>query len=93
VTNGATAVTRTRAAEYRNLAQGCLELARSVSTEEARLALIGMASRWFQLAQDQDDESADLVGGSVPAIPMESPRPAVQQQQQQVQPKAKDKED
>jgi hypothetical protein len=84
-------VIRTTAAKYRRLTQGCLELARSASTEEVRLTLIGMASRWFQLAEAQADESV-LVKEAVPTIPAESPQQAVAQQQQQVQPKDEDKE-
>jgi hypothetical protein len=69
---GRQAVTRTTAAKYRRLAQGCLELARSASTEEARLTLIGMASRWFQLAEAQADESV-LITGAVPINPRRVP--------------------
>ena len=78
-----------RAEEYRKLAQGCLALAKSVSTEEARLALMGMATRWLQLAEQQTDEAADI---QVPPTTTQSVQP-VAQQQQQVQSKDNDKKE
>jgi hypothetical protein len=75
------AMTRTRAEEYRRLAEECLAAVRMVSTEEARAALIERAELWFRLAKEQDDESAVEGSESQPAA----------QQQQQVQPKDDDK--
>jgi hypothetical protein len=67
-----------------------LALAKSVSTEEARIALIGMASRWLRLAEEQADGSADL-GVTVPPTSTETAQPPAQQQQQ-IQPKDDDKD-
>ena len=43
-----------RADEYRRLAQECLTIARAVTTEEAKFALIEMARVRARLAEDQD---------------------------------------
>jgi hypothetical protein len=72
-------VTRARAVEYRRFAQQCLGLARSVSTEEARVLLVDMAVHWLRLAEEQEEESTSV-------------EPAAQQQQQ-VQPKDDDKKE
>ena len=76
-------MTREAAAEYRRLAQGCLELAQHLLTEEAHLALIVMASNWLRLAEQQDRKVANI---TAPPSPTEHAQP-VTQQQQQVQPK------
>jgi hypothetical protein len=81
-------MTRNRAEEYRRLAQECLTAARTVSTEEARTALIERAKLWFRLAEEQDDEGA-AIQGSVPPIAAEESQSAAQQQQQ-IQPKDDD---
>jgi hypothetical protein len=81
-------MTRARAEEYRRLGQECLTTARTVSTEEARAALIERAEFWFRLAKDQD-ESPTIEGLVPPIAPGESQPTA--QQQQQVQPKDDDK--
>jgi hypothetical protein len=47
-------VTRRTAREYRRLAQECRAMARSVSTEEARAALLEMAQVWLRLAEQQE---------------------------------------
>ena len=72
-------MTRARAEEYRRLAEDCLPLARSASTEDARIAFLESARHWSYLAEQQ--EKGTDVGGPIP--------PA--QQQQQVQPKDEDK--
>src|SRR5262249_5855874 len=46
-----TAVTASKAQEYRRLAQECRTMARSVSTEETRAALLEMAQTWLRLAE------------------------------------------
>ena len=79
-------MTRARAAEYRRLAQECFELARAVSTEEARASLVAMAEIWLRLAEEQD-QSPDF---TVPPSHAEQP---TMQQQQQVQPKDDGKKD
>jgi Holliday junction resolvase-like predicted endonuclease len=85
-TNGATgSVTRTKAEEYRRLAQECLAMARTVSTEEARADLMTMAQVWHRLANEQDQRS-DLAETPAPPPATEQIQPVVQQQQQ-VQPK------
>jgi hypothetical protein len=71
----------TRAEEYRHRAQECLELARSISLETARQALIDMAQSWLRLAQEQE--------ASAPLGEAEPP-PQQQQQQQQQQDQLKD---
>jgi hypothetical protein len=76
-----TAVTGRTAQEYRRLAQECRTMARSVSTEEARAALLDMAQTWLRLAEEQEL--------AVPPAAVEPAQPAIQQQQQ-IQPKADD---
>ena len=82
------AVTRTRAEEYRRLAQECLAMARAVSREEARANLMVMAQVWQRLA-DEQDQGTDLSEVPMPPPPAEPSQPVVQQQQQ-VQPKDDD---
>jgi hypothetical protein len=82
-------VTRTRAEEYRRLAQDCLIAARSASKEDVRAALTEQAEYWRRLAQEQEDEGANI--DLVPPTPVEE-RPAVQQQQQ-VQPEDDEKKE
>src|SRR5262245_35782793 len=53
-TKRARIVTRTRAEEYRRLAQQCLAMARSASTEEGRATLLEAAQSWFRLVEEQD---------------------------------------
>ncbi len=84
-------MTRSKAQEYRRLAQECLTMARTVSTEEARAALLERAEVWLRLANEQDDDSADIEG-PLPPRPVEAARPVVQQQQQ-AQPKTDDKKE
>jgi hypothetical protein len=79
-------VTRARAAEYRRLGQEILAMARSVSSQEARTALMEGAELWFRLAKEQEDEAATLEG-RVPPSSVEDP--PVAQQQQQLQRKDK----
>jgi hypothetical protein len=73
------AMTRARAEEYRRLAEECLTTARTVSTEEARAALIERAEFWSRLAKEQDDESPDI---AVPPTAAGESQPVAQQQQQ-----------
>jgi hypothetical protein len=82
-------VTRTRAEEYRRLAEECRVAAQSAWTEEVRVALLETARGWLRLAEEQD-ASADL-WGSVPPTSVEEARPVVQQQQQ-AQPKDDEKD-
>jgi hypothetical protein len=77
-----TAVTRSTAQEYRRLAQECRVMARSVSTEETRAALLEMAQVWLRLAEERE--------AAIPPRATEQSQPSVQQQQQ-VQPKDEDK--
>ena len=74
-------MTHTRAEEYRRVARECLVAARSASTEEARDTLLEMARNWFRLAQEQDDENANVEGSVPPPAAAES-QPVAQQQQQ-----------
>jgi hypothetical protein len=75
-------VIHTKAQEYRRLANECLAMARSVSTEEARDTLRHMAQVWHRLA-DEQDQGAEL-GSMLPFTAKQTQ--LVVQQQQQVQP-------
>jgi hypothetical protein len=44
------------AARYRRLAHQCLELARTITNQQARAALIEMAQVWQRLAEQQEDK-------------------------------------
>lgn len=79
----------TRAEEYRHRAQECLELARRISLETARQALIDMAQSWLRLAQEQ--EASAPLGEAEP--PPQQQQPQQQQQQQQDQLKDDDKKE
>jgi len=83
-------VTRARAEEYRRLAEDCLPLARSASTEDARIAFLESARHWSYLAEQQE-KGTDVEEPIPPALPAESQSAA--QQQQQVQPKDEDKKE
>ena len=80
---------RTRAEEYRRLAHECLAAARSVASEGLRALLTERAAFWLGLAQEQEDERADLKGPISPSPAQE--RPVVQQQQ--VQPRGDDQDE
>jgi hypothetical protein len=82
-------VTRARAEQYRRLAQECLAAARMAWTGEARIASLEMARSWFRLAEEQDNESANI---AVPPPAAGESQPAAQQQQQ-IQPKDDDKKE
>jgi hypothetical protein len=41
---------------YRDLAQKCVEIARTVPDEKVRASLNRMAQAWLRLAEGQDDE-------------------------------------
>jgi hypothetical protein len=77
-------VAENRASEYRRLARDCLQVAKTVSTEEARLALVEMARVWSRLADEQET-------AAMPPAPPEGSRPVIQQQEQ-VHPKKDGKE-
>jgi len=51
-------VVASREAEYRRLARECQEMARTVTTENARAALIEMAQVWQRLAEEQEASAA-----------------------------------
>ena len=42
--------------DYRELAQKCLEIARTIPDEKVRDSLRNMAQAWLRLAEGQDDE-------------------------------------
>ena len=46
-----------RAAEYRRLAAGCLEVAERMSLREDRARMMEMAQRWVDLAQKAEAEA------------------------------------
>jgi DNA primase len=81
------AVTRTRAEEYRRLAQECFDLAREISRERDRAVVLDMAQSWLRLAEQQ--ETLEEI---TPPPAVEQPQAAVQQQQQ-TQPKDRDKKE
>jgi hypothetical protein len=58
-------------------------------TGEARIASLEMARTWFRLAEEQDNESANI---AVPPTAAGESQPAAQQQQQ-IQPKDDDKKE
>jgi hypothetical protein len=73
-------VTRSRAEEYRQRAQECLDLARKVSLERDRAVVLDIAQGWLRLAEQQEN------------VEEITPPPTVEQpQQQQIQPKDEDK--
>jgi hypothetical protein len=80
-------VTRTRAEEYRRKAQECLDLARQISLERDRAALLDMAQSYLRLAKEQEAQEE-----IIPPPTPEQPQGAAQQQQQ-VQSKDDDKKD
>jgi hypothetical protein len=82
-------MTRERAEHYRRLAEEC-RAQRTVSTNDVRAALVERAKYWLRLAQQQEDESAEIPGSMPPQSPVED-QPVVQQQQ--VQPKNDDKKE
>jgi hypothetical protein len=84
-----TAVTRKKAEEYRQLAQQCLAMARTLSNAEARMSALQMAQVWQRLA-DEQDRNPGLVERPLPPAGGGPIQPIVQQQQQQVQPKDHD---
>ena len=83
-------MTRARAEEYRRLAEDCLPLAHSASTEDARIAFLESARHWSYLAEQQE-KGTDVEGPIPPALPAESQSAA--QQQQQIQPRDEDKKE
>ena len=81
-------VVASREAEYRRLARECLEMARTVTTENARAALIEMAQVWQRLADEQERNPG--LAESPPPPPGGGQIQPIVQQQQQVQPKDDD---
>ena len=77
-------VAKNRAVLYRQRAQECLDLARTLTFGTERQVLIDMAQTWLELAEEQE--------AAIPPIPSGSDQP-VMQQQQQAQPKNDDKEE
>jgi hypothetical protein len=73
-------------ARYRRLARECLEVAHTFPAGERRTVLLQMAQVWQRLAHDYPESSAPL------SHAFEPERPVIQQQQQ-VQPKDKDKKE
>jgi hypothetical protein len=83
-------VTRIKAEEYRRLAQECLAMARTVSTEEARDSLRAMTQVWHRLA-DEQNQGAELAEMPTPPPATEQTQPV--QQQQQIQSKDDDQKE
>jgi hypothetical protein len=73
--------------KYRRHAVECLRIAEGVPDAVNRMLLIDMAQSWLLLAQQSEkNRTTDLVY-ETPPPPGEAGRPAVAQQQQQIQPK------
>jgi len=70
-TNGPKAAVMSKAEEYRQHAQQCLDAAQRIQNAEQQAIMLQIAQRWIHLAEEQDAASS-------------STEPA---QQQQVQPK------
>jgi hypothetical protein len=82
-----------RSDEFRRAAQDCLQLARATSDPGIRASLLLMAQKWFDLADGSPGQGRlDAAIGEFNARQME-PKPAVRQQQQQIQPKIQPKRD
>ena len=47
-------MSRARAEDYRRQAQECLDVARTLSLDDARATLIDMARIWLRLAKEQE---------------------------------------
>jgi hypothetical protein len=77
-------VAKNRADQYRQRAQECLDLARTLSFGTKRQILTDMAQTWLELAEEQE--------AATPPIPSGSDQP-IMQQQQQAQPKNDDKKE
>ena len=69
------AVTRTKAEEYRQHAQHCLDAAQRIRDAEQRAIMLNIAQTWIRLAEEQDALSSSTEPAQQP-----------QQQQQQAQP-------
>jgi len=67
---------------YRHHAAKCIDLARSLTDSESRLALLDMARSWRMLA-DQADKNSET-----PTLVYETPEPRQHAAQQQQQPQA-----
>jgi hypothetical protein len=67
-------VAKNRADAYRQRAQECLDLARTLSFGTKRQVLTDMAQTWLELAEEQE--------AGIPPIPSGSNQPVMQQQQQ-----------
>jgi hypothetical protein len=77
-----------RSDEFRKAASDCLYLARMTSDEGTRAALVTMAQRWLELADEPLGGEALEVAVHAFNEAQVSPTPVVQQQQQS-QPKKK----
>jgi hypothetical protein len=70
--------------EYRRHAIDCLRIADETINVRSRALLIAMAQSWMHLAQQAEK---NLTTDLVYETPRSRERPAIQQQQQQIQPK------
>jgi hypothetical protein len=64
---GTMAVTRTKAEEYRRLAQECRATAQTLSTEQARAEMLAMAEVCDRVAAQQTHGTDLSEGGAAPA--------------------------
>jgi hypothetical protein len=80
-------VKSSRAEQYRQLAQECLDVARTLPAGARRMTLLQMAQVWQRLAGEQ------YLGNVTAPSPATEQIQPISQQQQQVQPKDDDKKD
>lgn len=75
-----------RSDEFRNMAAECLAIARITSDPVARVTLLTMAQKWFDLANGPAT-NLDAALREFNASQMSDARTPTMQQQQQIQPK------
>jgi hypothetical protein len=84
-----------RSDEFRKAAQECLQIAGRTTDASARVALLTMAQKWFDLANgsvrdDRFDAALRHFNDQQMSGTKVAPQSPAMQQQQQVQPKKKD---
>ena len=75
-----------RSDEFRKAASDCLAIARSTTDSAARAILLTMAQRWYDLANGPATDFNAIVREFNDLQMSDTPKPAMQQQQQ-IQPK------
>jgi hypothetical protein len=80
-------LTRAKTEEYRRRAQECFDVARLISLERDRTVMLDIAQSWLRLAEREDKQE------KITPPPIVDQPQAVAQQQQQTQPKDKNKKE